>query len=399
MPTLDRLRTEILERLPSETHRSLFSLVDLEGRKDGYVLVRVPNGVDALEESLLAVAEVMEKHRLKWKRADKYATIEDLDDLLGRVKWIWRRWIPFGFLTLLVGEPGGGKSMVALDWARIITQAAMWPLETTKAEPGCIVWVETEAGQQLLMERSKAMGVVRNQVFIPSFEGDILSQPDLMDPKHQERITTLVKVKHPTLVVVDSLGGAHTRGENKIEEVRPLLAYLAQLARDEDVGVAMVHHLRKRSMNEDLVVTLDRVRGSSGITAFARSIVAIERMKEGGSLLRVIKTNLCRPPSAIVARMTYDDAENVKQIDYSPWETPVQKKTKKERCSEWIWEYLLANGKVTLHKLIEDALPEGYTRTMIYNAREALGDSVVVEGSGKSVSWEIAEPVNPFEEE
>ena len=399
MPTLAQLRTEILGRLPSETHRSLFSLVELESRKDGTVIVRIPNGVDALDESWDVAKEVIERHRLKARRADKYATIEDLKDLLGRVHWLWKSWLPFGFLTLLVGEPGGGKSMVALDFARIVTRAATWPQETVNTDPGCVIWVETEAGQQLLMERSEAMNTDRKQIFIPSFDGDILTQPDLMEPGHQERITNLVKVKHPALVVVDSLGGAHTRGENKIEEVRPLLAYLAQLARDEDVAVVMVHHLRKRSMNEDLVVTLDRVRGSSGITAFARSIIAIERMRgDNGSMVKVIKTNLCRPPAPLIAKMSYDANENVSRIDYSPWEAPTPKKTKRDKAVEWIFSYLMTNGKVSLKSLIEAALPEGYTRAMIYNARSALGDSIAVEGTGNSATWELVAPINPLTE-
>jgi hypothetical protein len=49
--------------------------------------------------------------------------------LLGRlarrpVEWLWPLRVPLGKLTLLVGDPGCGKSLLALDMAARVTRGA-----------------------------------------------------------------------------------------------------------------------------------------------------------------------------------------------------------------------------------------------------------------------------------
>jgi len=43
------------------------------------------------------------------------------------VDWLWPGRIPIGKVTLLVGDPGVGKSLVALDIAARVTRGAPWP--------------------------------------------------------------------------------------------------------------------------------------------------------------------------------------------------------------------------------------------------------------------------------
>ncbi|MCI0726797.1 MAG: AAA family ATPase, partial [Chloroflexi bacterium] len=41
----------------------------------------------------------------------------DLDERLDPVQWDWPGWLPRGFLTILAGEPGTGKSLLCLRLA------------------------------------------------------------------------------------------------------------------------------------------------------------------------------------------------------------------------------------------------------------------------------------------
>jgi hypothetical protein len=43
------------------------------------------------------------------------------------VRWLWPGRIPIGKVTLLVGDPGLGKSLVALDVAARVSRGAAWP--------------------------------------------------------------------------------------------------------------------------------------------------------------------------------------------------------------------------------------------------------------------------------
>jgi hypothetical protein len=43
------------------------------------------------------------------------------------VEWLWPNRIPLNKLSLLVGDPGLGKSLIALDIASRVTRGAAWP--------------------------------------------------------------------------------------------------------------------------------------------------------------------------------------------------------------------------------------------------------------------------------
>ena len=50
------------------------------------------------------------------------------------VEWLWPDQIPIGKVTLLVGDPGSGKSLVALDIAARVSRAAPWPDANAESE-------------------------------------------------------------------------------------------------------------------------------------------------------------------------------------------------------------------------------------------------------------------------
>ena len=55
------------------------------------------------------------------------------------VRWLWPGRIPIGKVTLLVGDPGNGKSLVALDIAARVSRGAAWPDEPqVQGSPGWI---------------------------------------------------------------------------------------------------------------------------------------------------------------------------------------------------------------------------------------------------------------------
>src|SRR5882757_4249698 len=49
------------------------------------------------------------------------------------VRWLWPDRIPLGRITLLVSDPGLGKSLLTLDIAARVSTGAPWPDETVSA--------------------------------------------------------------------------------------------------------------------------------------------------------------------------------------------------------------------------------------------------------------------------
>src|SRR5438552_19016017 len=51
------------------------------------------------------------------------------------VDWLWRPYLARGTLTLLDGDPGVGKSLIALDLAARLTTGRAWPGEKAADRP------------------------------------------------------------------------------------------------------------------------------------------------------------------------------------------------------------------------------------------------------------------------
>lgn len=125
---------------------------------------------------------------------------------------------------------------------------------------------------------------VPREVYVPDLLADI------------GRIEAFAKEHGVSLVVVDSLSGGHSLDENS-SEVRAVLAALSRLAASLGVAVIVVHHARKKGALESPRMTLDRVRGSSAISQFARSVFGLWKPVPDREAVRAdcLKSNFAKP--------------------------------------------------------------------------------------------------------
>jgi KaiC/GvpD/RAD55 family RecA-like ATPase len=383
-----RLESKLKEYLtPDENH--LMSLISIETRKDKLVF-RMPLDVISLEDVWTKVKQASLETKIECIRSGMYATVSDLDDVLGDVKWLWKDWIPKGFVSLVVGDPGIGKSMLLLSIIKFITSGEDYPTSENNEKPSNVLWIDTEASQQLLRMRVKKMAVDPGQLYIPVIDGDILGQVDVMNMDHRAVILDMIDSIQPAIIVLDSLGGSHTRGENKFEEIAPILKFFAMIARDKNIGVLMTHHLNKGSPGDTSEVDLYRIRGSTAIPQFCRSIMAMEKLKEDEIRFRMIKSNLSRLAKPLAIVPVVDNDGDIVQIIFKEYIPPTPKRSKTELCANWIVEYMKNNPSdsgLRLRDLTEIMEGEGYTRGNIYAARTMLAERILVTGTGKEAYW------------
>ena len=251
-------------------------------------------------------------------------TWADLRNVVGPVEWDWPPWAPRGLLTMIVAALGVGKSLVALALARTYITGGPWPDDTPFDDvPGCVLWIETEAGEAVNLERAEQWGLPLDRLLTPY--PDPLAAVTLTDPAHRVRIAEAAREGCASAVIVDSLSGGNTRDENSAAML-PVTTWLAHLARDTGKPVYCVHHVRKRKDSDPdprYGLSLDMVRGHSSICQPARVVWGLDL--PGGPTsdtrrLHQLKNNLRRFPEPLgmavdeEGRVTWGEAPEVPEV-------------------------------------------------------------------------------------
>jgi putative DNA primase/helicase len=192
------------------------------------------------------------------------------------VSWLWPDVAPMGRLTLLSGEPGIGKSVLALDMAARVSRGLPWPASERKAPQGNVVLLSPhDHPEETVRSRLKAAGGDADKVFRlsrlhefrPDEPGPFSFPKDL--PVLDRAIEAIGDVR---LIVVDPLS-ACVGGSTRSAAYRNTLTGLADLA--ARTGAA--------------VVAVARFSGTPGTAAFRRSSSNAEALTAAKSVWRLTR--------------------------------------------------------------------------------------------------------------
>lgn len=315
------------------------------------------------------------------ERAYRARTLNDVAQSYPAVEWLWPSWLPRSMLSLLAGEPGTGKSHWTLDLVRVLLSGGTWPDGQTCTTPGVSVWIEGEGIAQEINDRAIALGIDTNRIYITTApDGEILN---LLDKAWQDEVVNLVAAVKPALIVIDSLSTVTDKGQDRSEQVTPLLVWLVGLARWSGAAILLIHHLRKGNgsqMSLPLRVTLDQIRGSGQIAAQARAILAMSHTaaeRDQPRLLDLLKKTISRgkhPKPLSVTGIRTDDGEMICRFHYS--DAPkLDSSPSRDDCAEWLLD-LLSNGPMRFKAIMDEAEQEGYSASMVWRARKALTNQI-----------------------
>ena len=341
----------------------------------------------------------------------EYPTLAQIGPTLPEIQWLWRGWIPRGYLTLLAAAPGVGKSYFALDIAYRLANGLTAPDDNPFEidTPARIIYVDAEDFLPVLYQRVGSWQMDMTK-FYP-FQRPPRSIIDLADPGYQDVLIDMVYDLRPALVIVDSLSRVNRRGENSVEEVREVLDIMVQIPQSFDCSLILVHHLRKKSSNQiNTPITVHDIRGSGDLIAASRSVIGMDAIQtdqngdaNGPRRLKILKTNLTQYPDplAINFRSLPDNPDYVK-LEYNRAAIfDIAPKTKTAETAEWLLD-TLANGPVAYTDLIELLDEElGYNETVLQRARKSLGlqiaDTIGPKAAGNK--WSIADDSDEDDEE
>jgi len=379
-----KIPERIVEGVRNDTLTSLAGAMRRRGASEKTILValteeneRCDPPLDEGELRTIAKSVGRYKPAINEKRSSKKIetptglTLADLRSKIGPIKWAWPKWLPEGFLTVLAGESGTGKSALALRIAGCYLCGWSWPDGTEfNGKESKVLWCETEASQAITLERTKDWGLPENKILTPL---DDLADVELDNENHLARIEHFAKLADVRLIVTDSLSGGTHREEGRSDKMIPILKWFSALARDTGKPILLTHHLRKKSIFDTTEVNLERLRGSSGIGQIARVVWAIDTPDINSSehrRLSVIKNNLTRfaPPIG----MTVNDAGVI--FDAAP-EKPKQE-TQLDKACDFLLSILDKEPKPAT-EIFDEGKNAGLSEHTIRRAKEHLGIAAI----------------------
>lgn len=367
--------------------------------KRNVLFIRVWDGLELPPEIVMKITLAAQAQGLRTRLTGKWATMADLDLAVGEISWLWKDWIPREMITMLAGEAGTGKSQLALWFCKVVSEGLYWPDGTQFAVPGKVIFVDAESAQVITKERCINMGINMERVYVPNLGNDMLAQPDLSNKEHKEQIYNMVDELRPDLIVVDSLGGAKSGGENAKEDMQPVMLWLTKLMQNKGCALTVIHHLNKGMREEKEEIALSRLRGSTTIAQFARSVMFIGK-KPNGTKLWIGKSNVAKAPEPFSVEMRLQEymapdgtfATSVTGFDFARW-AEEEKHTKIGDCKRWIMEALeeAPNHSMEASELIELARVDmPFTAHNVKDAGQALErEGKIKRTGGKRSVWSL----------
>ncbi len=396
----------------------------LHGKAAGITLVNLPNLPPKGDVSDYLAAGNTKEDLLKlilnapeWAPASSGAddgpspVIVSIASVVARpAEWLWPGRIPRGALTILDGDPGLGKSTLALDLAARVSRGwlmppAAGPVEGAEPEGVLLLSAEDDPATTIRPRLDVAGADVSRIYYLEAIRDGDEERPPVLpwDLAHVER---LIVERDIGLIVVDPFM-AYLDGEidaHKDQDVRRCLHRLKGLAQSTGVAILLIRHLNKMNHN----TAMYRGGGSIGIIGAARSalLVGPHTQEPKIRVLASVKSNLGPAPRSLAYAL--EPAGDVARIgwigesDLSADEILAQpgagKKSAGEQCAEAL-RGLLEDGPKESAEL-DNALKQlGYSENAVKKARSILKVKVRKVGFGKDGSWMVSLPEEPAEVE
>lgn len=212
--------------------------------------------------------------------------------------WLWHNKIPANNLSLIVGDPGAGKSLLTLWIAAKISKGEDWP-DAKNNDPGSVIILSAEDNPEdtikVRLEQVKADCSKIHQLHPVEFTlKEVIKELD----------SAIKEIPDIRAIIMDPISSyMHgVKGSDNIG-VRSALAPLSELANKNRITILAVQHLNKDQAKKAIYRTMDSV----AYTAAARSVWLVQKDEDSEDFNRrlfvPLKANNCKNPTTLAFRI------------------------------------------------------------------------------------------------
>ena len=330
--------------------------------------------------------------------------VVDLADVERKeVEWFWHQKIPKAKLSLIVGDPGTGKSWFTMFLAACVTTGEPLPHTAHKTEQGRVVILSAEDDvEDTIVPRLEDSG--GDKAFAHVIRGTKKGRMFNL-ARDLDRLRAYLQAKGGVrLIIIDPISAYIGMGSkvdsHKDTDVRGILSPVVMLAKEFDVTIIGIMHLNK---SQDLGA-IYRVSGSMAFVAQARSVwLMTQEDREGEDrTLRYfspVKANLSAVQEGLVWRVQsgrlefFEPGVQPPSIKDQLGPRLPERSSKLDDAMRWLKALLKDGTAIECTEIVRLATDVGISRTTLDRAKKELGVmSEKMPGSMSPWAWVLPKP-------
>lgn len=304
---------------------------------------------------------------------------------LQEVDWLWYPYIPSGKISIIQGDPGEGKTTLALRLAAACSIGQALP-RMEIAEPFNVIYQTAEDGLgDTIKPRLIEAGADQDRVLNIAEDANSLT---LLD----ERIEAAIVQTGAKLMILDPIQG-YLGGKvdmNRANEIRTVLKNVAAVAERTGCAIVLVGHLNKATGANSAY----RGLGSIDFRAAARSVLLVGRMKKEPNVRVIVHDKSSLAPEGKSVAFSLGDENGFRWLDgYNDITADellcgFNAETKTDAAEQLILD-MLSDGEPVLCKTIQAAAKaKGISKRTLDDAKKNIG-SIHTDKPGKHWTWQI----------
>ena len=292
------------------------------------------------------------------------------------VEWLWYPFIPFGKVTLIQGDPGQGKTWLAMHLAAACTNRKELPNELPMDSFNVFYQTAEDGIGDTIKPRLMKCGADMERVRVIVEDNAMLS---LTDP----RLELAIKQNNVKLLIMDPIQAylGPDVDMNRANEIRPLFRYLGGVAERTGAAIVLIGHLNKNAGTHANY----RGLGSVDISAAVRSILLVGKVeKETERDVRVViqtKSSLAPKPTPVAFSLENSKLEWIGEYEITEQElmsgkAGKQKETKLEQAMKLIRQILTTRNLMYVADLDAEGKKLKISDRTMRDARRKLEDEL-----------------------